>query len=192
MAKVKLLFICTANINRSRTAEDMLAGSDKYEVKSAGLVMLKDSGQVITQKLVDEADQIFVMNEIHDKHRTKLMERFETWGKDVFDLNIRDIYARGEKELVRLLRLRFEEFGIEFENVSVDAAQNEFPQDSAGEICQKFQNDFLSFIDQGEASQDFLVHLDSCPKCQETIEKEFERITIAFENLARYLKNKKR
>lgn len=104
MSKPKLLFICTANINRSRTAEDLFNGSDAYEAKSAGLIEHDQGGQVVTQKLIAWADRIFVMDEVHDQHRTKLMRMFETHGKEVSVLDIPDRYNRGEMALVRLLK----------------------------------------------------------------------------------------
>ncbi|KKT82452.1 MAG: hypothetical protein UW79_C0006G0030 [Candidatus Yanofskybacteria bacterium GW2011_GWA2_44_9] len=63
MAKIKVLFICTANISRSRTAEDLLLGSSVYEAKSAGFKWCEGTGQLVTQELVDWADRIIVMNE---------------------------------------------------------------------------------------------------------------------------------
>lgn len=112
MSKPKLLFICTANINRSRTAEDLFNGSDKYEAKSAGLIEHDQGGQVATQELVDWADRIFVMDETHDQHRTRLMGMFEMHGKEVNVLDIPDRYNRGEIALVRLLKPKLIKFGI--------------------------------------------------------------------------------
>mgnify|MGYP001590929593 FL=1 len=104
MSKPKLLFICTANINRSRTAEDLFNGSDEYEAKSAGLIEPDYGGQVVTQELVDWADRIFVMDEINDQHRTRLTRMFEMRGKEVNVLGIPDRYDRGEMALVILLK----------------------------------------------------------------------------------------
>ena len=106
--KPKLLFICSCNISRSRTAEDMFADSDKYEVKSAGFLMFDErSGQLVTQELVDWADQIFLMDEKHDKHLSKLKNGFNIENKTVILLGIPDIYNRGNKNLKRILRNRF-------------------------------------------------------------------------------------
>lgn len=112
MSKPKLLFICTANINRSRTAEDLFNGSDEYEAKSAGLIEDNQGGQVATQELVDWADRIFVMDEVHDRHRTRLMGMFEMRGKEVNVLDIPDKYNRGELALVRLLKSKLAKFSI--------------------------------------------------------------------------------
>lgn len=112
MPKPKLLFICTANINRSRTAEDLFAGSDKYEVKSAGLIEHRQGGQVVSHELVDWADRIFVMDETNGQHRTRLMRMFEMHGKEVNVLDIPDRYNRGEKFLIKLLKSKLAEFGI--------------------------------------------------------------------------------
>lgn len=114
MPKPKLLFICTANINRSRTAEDMLTDSEHYEVKSAGIKYHKDGGQVVTQGLVGWADVIILMDEINDHHYTLLLTNFrkDIISKEILVLRIPDIYARGDKNLIDLLRLRLSEFGI--------------------------------------------------------------------------------
>jgi len=56
-AKAKLLFICTANINRSRAAEDLFANSSRYEARSAGIIEHKVGGQVVRQELIDWADR---------------------------------------------------------------------------------------------------------------------------------------
>ena len=112
MIKPKLLFICTANINRSRTAEDLFNGSDEYEAKSAGLIEHDEGGQVVTQELVDWADRIFVMDETNDQHRTRLTRMFEMRGKEVSVLGIPDRYGRGEQVLVKLLKSKLATLNI--------------------------------------------------------------------------------
>ncbi|HEY4475099.1 MAG TPA: protein tyrosine phosphatase [Candidatus Paceibacterota bacterium] len=113
MAKPRILFICTANINRSRTAEDLFKSSDKYEVQSAGFVIMSMSGQILTQELVNWANRIFLMNEVEDGHLAKLNEGFDVSGKDVTVLNIRDIYNRGDNILVQLLLNKLASYGID-------------------------------------------------------------------------------
>lgn len=112
MIKPKLLFICTANLNRSRTAEDLLNNSDKYEVQSAGFRMIQGSGQLVTQELVNWADRIFLMNEMLDAHLTLLRSNFYINGKDVVVLDVEDRYNRGNEVLIRILRRKLSSYGI--------------------------------------------------------------------------------
>jgi len=114
VSKLKLLFVCTANINRSRTAEDLLKGSDRYEVQSAGIKKHDQGKQVVTQELVDWADIIFVMDEDHDRHASILQERFGAGKEKVCILCVPDIYAKGDKVLAELLRSRLTAHGIIF------------------------------------------------------------------------------
>ena len=112
MLRSRLLFICTANINRSRTAEDLFKNSDAYEVRSAGFIRHSLGGQVVTQALINWADKIFVMDEISDQHLSILRKRFSVIHKRVYVLNILDIYARGNDRLIKLLKSRLTELGI--------------------------------------------------------------------------------
>ena len=112
MVKTKLLFICTANVNRSRTAEDLFKDSERYEVQSAGLIKHDLGGQVVTQELIDWADRIFVMDEERDCHLTKLSLEFDTNGKRINILDIPDVYLRGDLILIEILKQRLGSFGI--------------------------------------------------------------------------------
>ena len=111
MPKIKLLFICTGNVSRSRTAEDLFVNSEEYEAKSAGLEFHKDGKQLVTQELINWADIVIAMNE--DKwsdgrppcrHRSKLMERFDLKDEKIVILGIPDVYRRGDPHLVYLLK----------------------------------------------------------------------------------------
>jgi len=104
----KLLFICTSNITRSATCEDILKGSTHYETKSAGTSRFATVRA--TQELIDWADEVFVMCERTDRHLTYLREHFELGKKPVHDLDLPDFFytRRGEPQLVAELtdRLR--------------------------------------------------------------------------------------
>ena len=112
MTKSRLLFICTANLNRSRTAEDLLKKSDRYEVQSAGFRMINGSGQLVTQELVNWADRIFLMNEKFDAHLSLLRSNFDLTGKDVIVLDIADIYSRGNAVLIEILKSKLSNHGV--------------------------------------------------------------------------------
>ena len=98
---MNILFICTANIQRSVTAEKLFANCPKIETKSAGTHATH--GWQINQELVNWADVIFVMSEAKDGHLTYLKNNFSLENKDVYDLNIPDVYERNNPELKRLL-----------------------------------------------------------------------------------------
>jgi len=100
--KKRLLFICSANHDRSPTAEMLFKDSEKYEVKSAGIFPF--AVKQVNQEMIDWADIIFVMNEEEDKHLTFLKENFNLEGKEVDDLDIPDIYKREETKLIELLQ----------------------------------------------------------------------------------------
>ncbi len=67
--------------------------------------------------------------------------------------------------------------------------QNSF-QDLVTQVCQELQDDFILFVDRGEASPGYLRHLDYCSKCQKAIGKAFERHSKALENLGRLIYTK--
>jgi len=107
--KRRVLFICTANQNRSPTAEALLARSQRYEARSAGISPL--ATRPVTRDLLEWADLIFVMDERYDRHRTQLLELFpevEGLAEKIIVLNIPDIYERDSPELIALLRQRLQ------------------------------------------------------------------------------------
>ncbi len=110
--RLKLLFICTANVSRSRTAEDLLKNSKYYEVQSAGIRQHELGGQLVTQELADWADRIFVMDENNDRHLSYLRKNLKVFGKDIYVLNIPDIYRRGDNVLVDLLKTKLNQYGV--------------------------------------------------------------------------------
>lgn len=116
MSVPRLLFICSYNIARSRTAENLLIGSCEYEVESAGFIMDKGSGQLVTQALIDWADIIFLMDEDTDHHLTLLTKNFSLKYKKAIILGIPNIYRPGDPILIRLLREKLALCGISFKS----------------------------------------------------------------------------
>lgn len=114
MPKLKVLFICTMNINRSRAAEDLLKNSDRYEVQSAGIKWHKAGGQVVTSELIKWADRIFVMDEKHDRHLSFLRENFgkAVLDKDLYVLNIPNVFGREDPALKDMLKARLKWMGL--------------------------------------------------------------------------------
>jgi predicted protein tyrosine phosphatase len=100
----RILFVCTANVDRSPTAEDLYRGDERYEVRSAGIAPF--ATEPVTRDLLLWADRIFVMNEHEDQHRTLLKIRFPDVDRPVVDLDVQDRWHRGDPQLVALLLRR--------------------------------------------------------------------------------------
>ncbi len=100
----RILFVCTANVDRSRTAEDLYRDDERYEVRSAGVAPF--ATVPLTRDLLLWADRVFVMNEHQDQHRTLVRIRFPDVDRPVVDLDIEDRWSRGDPELVTLVLRR--------------------------------------------------------------------------------------
>ena len=99
----KVLFICSQNKLRSPTAENIFTETEGFEVTSAGLN--KDANVPVSPELVEWADIIVVMQQIH---RTKLQKKYRKHlnGQKVLCLGIPDEYEYMQDELVDLLKKR--------------------------------------------------------------------------------------
>jgi len=98
---VQLLFICSRNKWRSRTAEEFYRDFPGYVAKSAGTE--PGARQRVTEGLLGWADLIFVMEA---KHRDYLRDRFPDAiaGKRVICLRVPDEYAYNDPGLIDLLK----------------------------------------------------------------------------------------
>ena len=94
-----ILFVCTANIDRSRTAEDLYRDDPRFEVRSAGTAPFATTP--LTRELLEWADRVFVMSEKEDQHQTQIKLRFPSTDRPVVDLDVEDRWKRGHPELVR-------------------------------------------------------------------------------------------
>lgn len=97
---MNLLFICSRNRWRSRTAEDLFKRLYGYDVRSAGTA---ESARIkVNEKLLIWADLIFVMER---EHKKRLKEKFlsSIITKEVIVLNIPDEYQYMDNELVEIL-----------------------------------------------------------------------------------------
>jgi len=102
VGRQRILFVCTANVDRSRTAEDMYRADPRYEVLSAGTASF--AAIPVTREMLLWADRVFVMSERQDRHRSQLLSRFPEVQRPVVDLDVADRWRRGDPELVdRLL-----------------------------------------------------------------------------------------
>lgn len=99
---MNLLFVCSRNQWRSPTAEEIFKNSQEYQAKSAGT---EPSARIkITEKLINWADIIFVMEK---KHKDRINQRFASVvdEKELIVLDIPDEYQFMDEELVDLIKL---------------------------------------------------------------------------------------
>jgi predicted protein tyrosine phosphatase len=98
---VHLLFICSRNKWRSRTAEELYRDFPGYTAKSAGTE--PGARQRVTAGLLGWADLIFVMEAKHrDYLRTKFAEAIA--DKQVVCLRIPDDHGFNDPDLIDLLK----------------------------------------------------------------------------------------
>ena len=98
---MNLLFICSRNKWRSRTAETIFKNDPMHHVKSAGT---DDGAKVrVNEKNLDWADIIFVME---DKHKQRIKEKFNTASiiKKIVVLEIPDDYQYMDPELIDIIK----------------------------------------------------------------------------------------
>ncbi len=103
--RTRVLFVCTANQQRSPTAESLYSNDSRFEVKSAGTSPW--AIRPVTAELIEWADWLVVMEE---EHRRELRLRFPRQAQlaRIFVLDIPDIYTYGDMILMREIRDRFE------------------------------------------------------------------------------------
>lgn len=99
----KVLFVCTANLQRSPTAEKIFDGWDgKWEAKSSG-IMPEPGCNRLSQRLIDWADVIIVMEPMHSQH---IQAHFQRATDKIHVLSIPDRYFRDDPELKEQLLKR--------------------------------------------------------------------------------------
>ena len=98
---MNILFVCSRNKWRSRTAETIFKGHQHHEVRSAGTAA--DARIKVNEKLINWADLLFVMEK---RHRQILQEKFNHLlsGKEVIVLDIADDYQYMDAELIDILK----------------------------------------------------------------------------------------
>jgi predicted protein tyrosine phosphatase len=97
---MNILFVCSKNYWRSRTAETIFKNNQNHNIKSAGTE--NEARIKVTEKLIKWADLIFVMEK---KHRKRLQEKFSslTDDKEIVILEIQDDYKYMDAELIEML-----------------------------------------------------------------------------------------
>jgi predicted protein tyrosine phosphatase len=101
----KVLFVCTANQQRSPTAERIYSDDPRFEVRSAGTDALL--GREVSPADLEWADLVVVME---SRHEQKIRRRYPQESEDVelVVLGIPDVYEYMEQSLQREIRERFE------------------------------------------------------------------------------------
>ena len=97
---MNILFVCSRNKWRSRTAETIFKNNQKHNVKSAGTE--NDARIKVTEKIINWSDLIFVMEK---RHKERLKEKFGpvTDTKEIIILDIQDDYKYMDSELIEIL-----------------------------------------------------------------------------------------
>ena len=105
--KPKILFVCTANQMRSKTAAEIYQGDSRFMVRSAGVANFAEV--VLSLELLVWADYIVVMEERHREWIQECYPEFYLHNREkVLNLGIPDIYNFMDPELITLLRQKFE------------------------------------------------------------------------------------
>jgi len=100
---MNVLFVCTINISRSKTAEDLYKDDSRFVVKSAGIS--RNAIVQVDSYAVDWADLIIVMEPMHEGWFRRF---YPNSIEKVKSLEIEDIYGRGDEDLIKLIKERFE------------------------------------------------------------------------------------
>ena len=95
----RILFVCSANVDRSPTAERLLKGIPGHEAKSAGT--LESAKNHVSRELLDWADVVFAMEE---RHKRVLVDIHPTVVEKIVVLGIQDVYLRDDPELKEALK----------------------------------------------------------------------------------------
>jgi predicted protein tyrosine phosphatase len=102
----RILFVCTANVDRSPTAEALYMGDPRYEVVSAGTAPF--ARVALTEQMLLWADRVFVMCERLDGHASRIRKAFPDVERPIVDLDVEDRFFRDDPRLVALLLRRLE------------------------------------------------------------------------------------
>ena len=91
---MKILFICTIGIQRSRTAADLF--KDRYETRYKGVFGMDPP----KKEDIEWADVIMVMER---EHEIELKKKYPKLANEIICLDIQDMYYYNDPELRELL-----------------------------------------------------------------------------------------
>lgn len=115
MSKKNLLFICSQNWHRSKTAETIFSENKDINVKSAGINTYAENP--LSNQLLEWADAVFVM-EHH--HKESILKRFDSSAIEEKQINVLDIpdrYRYMDPALIEILK----------EKVKANLSMTDFP-----------------------------------------------------------------
>jgi predicted protein tyrosine phosphatase len=98
---INILFICSRNQWRSKTAEDLFKNTNGLNVRSAGTA---SAARIrVNDKMIDWAELIFVMEK---HHKQLIIQKFplSSQGKQFIVLDIPDEYQYMDTELIDMLQ----------------------------------------------------------------------------------------
>jgi predicted protein tyrosine phosphatase len=97
--RLHVLFVCSRNLLRSPTAENIFFDFPGVEVRSAGTA--RDAEVQVSRDDVDWADLIFVMERTHQKRLKTMFNHFQA---RVVCLDIPDDFEFMDPELIKILQ----------------------------------------------------------------------------------------
>jgi predicted protein tyrosine phosphatase len=103
---MKILFVCSANLHRSKTAEDYFVHNyEKHQFLSAGTnikICRREGTRELTSDLLQWAEVVCVMEK---KHANIIKRRTgETYLSKLRILDIQDVYDYYSADLIRILQ----------------------------------------------------------------------------------------
>jgi predicted protein tyrosine phosphatase len=102
----KVLFICSAGLLRSATAAHIFSAEPyNFNTRTAG-VALEYALNPVNEALLEWADTIFLMDDEHYHILRDIFgeEIFDNYGKKMVVLNVPDMYAYRDEQLVNILK----------------------------------------------------------------------------------------
>jgi predicted protein tyrosine phosphatase len=105
MQRKRVLFVCSGNLDRSPTAEEMFRNLEDLEVRSAGI--LRSAPSQVSKELIEWADVIFAME---GRHKEAMLRMSPTSDNKIIVLNVPDIYVRNDPELKRILKEKLSKY----------------------------------------------------------------------------------
>mgnify|MGYP002138035419 FL=1 len=110
----KFLFVCSANKQRSKTAEDYFSSiHNELSFNSAGTnlkICQKEGTNPLDTDMLEWADVVLVMEKKHLEIINKNTE--SKYSKKIIVLNIDDIYKYYQKELIEILEQKANKYFI--------------------------------------------------------------------------------
>lgn len=93
--------MCSGNVHRSQTAQELLKETEGLEIRSAGILPL--SPHVVSKELVEWANIVFVMEK---NHKDAILQISPEAKNKIVVLGIPDRYLKNDPELVEMLKDR--------------------------------------------------------------------------------------